>query len=86
MPDTDAREFAAAAAAARAAEEELERLRAENAELTTTVALWAWKAGLARGALYRIVGLIPEGVPQRQEAKRIADELDQQLGEGGTGG
>lgn len=47
-------------------------------ELVAEVDLWAWSAGCARGALARVVGLIPTG-PLRNQVAEIVAELDREL-------
>lgn len=79
MADMDAEEFAQAVAAASDADQELERLRAENAELRDDAERWAHIAGIARGVLKRIVGQIPVTDPLYDWVKQTVDEAEQQI-------
>lgn len=79
MADRDAEEFAQAVTAASAADEELHRLRAENAGLRVDAERWAHIAGIARGVLQRIVDQIPETDPLHDWVKQTVDEVEKQI-------
>lgn len=79
MADVDAQEFTAAVAAAADADLELERLRAENAGLRDDAERWAHIAGIARGALQRIVDQIPVTDPLHDWVVMTVTEAEKRI-------